>query len=220
MARLEERLGYRFSEPELAGTALQHRSGGEVSNERLEFLGDAVIALAVAEWLFEHKPELAEGDLTRMRASLVKSATLACVAGELRLGELLKLGRGERRRPARASRSMLEDAFEAVIGAVFRDGGYASARKVVQTLFASRLRVLPDAEALKDSKTRLQERLQARGFDLPGYTLLGARGPQHAREFEIECAVAELSLACTARGASKREAEQRAAEAVLQRLER
>lgn len=217
--QLGERLGYRFSDAELARTALRHRSGGEISNERLEFLGDAVIALAIGEWLFTHKPDLKEGDLTRMRASLVNHETLATMAAELDLGPLLIIGASERRRKENISRSMLEDTFEAVIGAVFLDGGFIHAREVVQTLFASRLKTLPDAESLKDPKTRLQEILQSRGQALPIYRMVGATGPQHARQFETECRVAALALLCTGRGSTKRDSEQSAAEQMLKRLE-
>ncbi|MDN5863604.1 MAG: ribonuclease III [Gammaproteobacteria bacterium] len=218
--QLCKRLGYRFSNPELVETALMHRSLGGASNERMEFLGDSVIALAVAEWLFEHKPELEEGELTRMRASLVNQDSLAAMAVELDLGDLLKTGKGERRRAGSVSRAMLEDTFEAVIGAVFLDGGYGRACEVVQGLFASRFKAMPDAESLKDPKTRLQEWLQSRGHALPDYRLIGALGPHHERQFETECRVARLDLSCKGRGSSKRASEQRAAAAILARLGR
>jgi ribonuclease-3 len=219
-ALLGERLGYRFEDSALAATALVHRSAGRgASNERLEFLGDAVIALAVAECLFERDPELAEGDLTRMRASLVNRKTLAGLAGELRLGELLELGAGERRSGGGRRHSILEDAFEAAMGAVFLDGGYTRAREVVRRLFAERLKQLPDAESLKDAKTRLQERLQARGLALPDYALVAAQGPEHARRFEAACRIAALELIGRGEGRSKREAEQSAAKSALAQLD-
>ncbi|MGH8274981.1 MAG: ribonuclease III [Gammaproteobacteria bacterium] len=212
-------MGYCFDDPGLAAEALVHRSAGGQSNERLEFLGDAVIALAVAEWLYNEKPELAEGDLTRMRASLVNRDTLSGLADELELSDLLELGGGERRNGGSRRRSILEDTFEAVIGAVFLDGGFAQTRRVVQGLFADRFDKLPDAESLKDPKTRLQERLQARGFDLPQYVLVATQGPEHARHFEIECRVGALALHAKGQGPSKRRAEQAAAAAALVQLD-
>ncbi len=219
-ARLGERLGYRFDDPALAAAALVHRSAGGASNERLEFLGDAVIALAVAAWLYRHNPELAEGDLTRLRASLVSRDSLARLAHELDLGALLELGEGERRSGGGARRSIIGNGLEAAIGAVFLDGGYEAACKVVHELFAERFAKLPDAESLKDPKTRLQERLQARGLGLPEYVLAATRGPEHARRFEVECRVPALGLAASGAGASKRAAEQAAAAAALALLDR
>lgn len=212
---LGESLGYRFADTALAETALVHRSAGGASNERLEFLGDAVIALTVADWLYAHKPDLAEGDLTRLRASLVNREALASVAEDLNLGALLAFGAGERQRGGRPSRAMLEDGFEAVIGAVFLDGGYAAAREVVHRLFASRFDKLPDAESLKDPKTRLQELLQSRGIALPEYRLVRTHGPRHARQFESECSVTALAVNRRGEGRSKRDSEQAAAAAVL-----
>jgi ribonuclease-3 len=212
-ARLGDALGYRFADAALAEMALVHRSAGACSNERLEFLGDAVIALTVADWLYANKPDLAEGDLTRMRASLVNRDALASAAESLQLGTLLTFGGGG------ASPAMLEDGFEAVIGAVFLDSGYTSAREVVQRLFATRFSSLGDAESLKDPKTRLQELLQARGVPLPQYRLVRTHGPQHMRRFESECSVAELGLQCRGEGASKRDSEQTAAGAALARIE-
>src|SRR5690625_2314596 len=196
-ARLGDALGYRFADTGLAEMALVHRSAGLPSNERLEFLGDAVIALTVANWLYVNKHDLAEGDLTRMRASLVNRDALASAAEALQLGALLTFDGGE------PSRAMLVDGFEAVIGAVFLDGGYTAASEVVQRRFSTRLRNLPDAETLKDPKTRLQELLQARGAPLPEYRLVRTHGPQHVRRFESECSVAKPDLKCRGEGASK-----------------
>ncbi|MGH8161002.1 MAG: ribonuclease III [Gammaproteobacteria bacterium] len=218
-ARLGRLLGYRFADPALAAAALVHRSVGGASNERLEFLGDAVIALAVAEWLYMRHPDLAEGDLTRLRASLVKRDSLAGLARELDLGSLIELGDGERRSGGSARRSILEDSLEAAVGAVFLDGGYDAAREVMHRLFADRFANLPDAESLKDAKTRLQERLQARGLALPDYALVATQGPEHARCFEVECRIEARGLAATGAGASKRAAEQAAAAAALALLD-
>ncbi len=219
VAELGKRLGYRFDDPALATAALTHRSAAGESNERLEFLGDAVIALAVAEWLYENKPGLEEGDLTRMRASLVNRDSLAARARELDLGALLELGSGERRSGGFQRRSILEDAFEAVIGAVFVDGGYTDARAVLRRIFAARFDALPDPELLKDPKTRLQERMQARGLALPDYAVIATGGSEHARLFEAECRIAELSLIGRGGGTNKRRAEQAAAAAALAQLD-
>jgi len=217
-AELESRLGHRFSEPQLAAAALTHRSARGPSNERLEFLGDAVLGLAIAEALYESRPGLEEGDLTRMRASLVNRESLAAVARSMDLGSIVELGSDEKRNGAFQRHSILADALEAAIGAVFLDGGYAAARAAVRRLFAERLDELPEPERLKDPKTRLQEVLQARGLPLPEYCIVAAGGPEHAREFQAECRVAALELAGTGSGRSRRRAEQAAAAAVLEAL--
>ncbi len=211
-------LGYRFTDPGTAKQALTHRSAGPVHNERLEFLGDAAIGLAVADMLYAEWPKLAEGDLTRMRSSLVNGEALARIARTLGLGELITMGVGERHGGGFQRRSTLENVFEAVIGAVFMDGGYGAARDVLVRLFAEPLHDLPDPEQLKDPKTRLQEVLQARGLLLPEYRLTASSGPDHAREFSVECRIAALSLTGCGRGTSRRRAEQAAADEVLSRL--
>lgn len=215
---LEKRLGYCFDNPELAVTALTHRSAGSDNNERLEFLGDAVLGLAIAETLYERRPGLAEGDLTRMRAHLVNRETLAELAIELNLGAFLTLGSGERRTGGEQRHSILEDALEAVIGAVFLDSGYAAARAMVQRLFAKRLKSLPGAEILKDPKTRLQERQQAQKLEIPVYTVVKHSGPEHARRFVCECRLVKPELSARGAGSSRRRAEQAAAAALLERL--
>lgn len=215
---LGKRLGYRFADPGTAAQALTHRSAGPVHNERLEFLGDAAIGLVVADMLYDQWPDLAEGDLTRMRASLVNSEALARLARALDLGELIVMGVGEQHGGGFQRRSTLEDVFEAVIGAVFLDGGYAAAREVLERLFVELLNDLPDPEQLKDPKTRLQEVLQARGIALPEYRLIASNGPDHAREFNVECRIEALRLTGCGRGSSRRRAEQAAAGDVLGRL--
>lgn len=202
----------------MAGQALTHRSAGPVHNERLEFLGDAAIGLGVADMLYDRWPDLAEGDLTRMRASLVNSEALAQLARDLGLDELIRMGVGEQHGGGFQRRSTLEDVFEAVIGAVFVDGGYPAAREVLARLIAGPLSALPDPELLKDPKTRLQEILQARGLGLPEYRLTNSTGPDHARQFAAECRVAALNLAGRGTGTSRRRAEQAAADDVLSRL--
>lgn len=218
VTRLERRLGYQFRDPAKADLALRHRSAGSTHNERLEFLGDAMIGLAVAEMLYAMRPELDEGDLTRMRASLVNGRALASMARELELGELLTMGTGERHGGGFQRRSTLADGFEAVIGAVFLDAGYVRTHELLKRLFAAPLEALPDPEQLKDPKTRLQELLQGRGLALPAYSVVGSSGPDHAREFRAECRVPELALAAHGRGSSRRAAEQAAAAEVISRL--
>ncbi|MGH8127517.1 MAG: ribonuclease III [Gammaproteobacteria bacterium] len=218
IVELGKRLGYRFAESGTAEQALTHRSAGPVHNERLEFLGDAAIGLAVADMLYTEWPDLAEGDLTRMRSSLVNSEALARLARTLDLGELIMMGVGEQHGGGFQRRSTLEDVFEAVIGAVFVDGGYDAAREVLGRLFAEPLNDLPDPELLKDPKTRLQEVLQARSIALPEYCLTASSGPDHAREFSAECRIEAMHLTGCGRGSSRRRAEQAAADDVLSRL--
>lgn len=219
IATLEQRLGYRFSDPGKARQALRHRSAGGMHNERLEFLGDAALGLVVAEMLYRECPELPEGDLTRMRATLVNGRALARMARGLDLGELLVMGTGEQHGGGFQRRSTLADVFEAVIGAVFLDGGYQAAHALLARLFAEPMRDLPDPESLKDPKTRLQEMLQARGMDLPEYRLVESSGPDHARQFRAECRVPALGLSASGRGSSRRAAEQAAAAELLGRVD-
>ncbi len=216
--RLERRLEYKFKDPARAEQALRHRSAGGFHNERLEFLGDAMIGLAVAEMLYRGFPELNEGDLTRVRATLVNGRALASMARELELGELLTMGAGEQRGGGFQRRSTLADVFEAVVGAVFLDAGYGATFELVARLFAPHIEALPDPESLKDPKTRLQEALQGRGLALPEYRIVDSSGPDHARSFRAECSVNELSIMETGEGTSRRTAEQAAAAAVLKQL--
>lgn len=215
---LERRLGYRFDDPGKAEQALRHRSAGGQHNERLEFLGDATVGLVTADLLYRGRPELSEGDLTRIRATLVNGHALARLARELELGDLLVMGVGEQHGGGFQRRSTLADVFEAVIGAVFLDGGYGAARELLERLFAKPLEELPDPEELKDPKTRLQEILQARGLALPEYGLVNSSGPDHARRFRAECRVPALGLSARGGGGSRRAAEQAAAAEVLDRL--
>lgn len=215
---LGKRLGYRFTDLGIAERALTHRSAGPLHNERLEFLGDAAIALIVSEMLYARWPELPEGDLTRMRASLVNSESLARLARALDLGGLIAMGIGACRDGGFQRRSTLEDAFEAVIGAVLLDGGYSAVREVLMRLFSGPMDALPEPEQLKDPKTRLQELLQGHGFELPVYRLVESRGPDHAPEFLVECRVEPLALGATGCGTSRRRAEQAAAAEVLRRV--
>lgn len=211
-------LGYRFRRPELLRLALTHRSRGARNNERLEFLGDAVINFVVADLLYHARPDASEGDLSRLRARLVREHTLAEIARELGLGDRLLLGPGELKSGGFLRESILSDALEAVIGAVFEDGGYEQARALVERLVAPRLESLPDAELLKDPKTRLQELLQGRGLALPEYEVVDERGADHDRQFTVACRVEALAEPVRATARSRRKAEQAAARMALERI--
>ena len=216
-------IDYRFQDPQLLRAALTHRSVGAANYERLEFLGDSVLNLVIAMRLYERHPEAPEGDLSRMRARLVRGATLSDVAAGLELGACLKLGEGELKSGGFRRASILADAFEALLGAVFIDGGYEACRAVVLTLFDPLIEKLPDAEALKDAKTRLQEWLQARGRPLPQYELEREEGADHAKRFFVTCrltdARSDTDAAVEAEGGSRRKAEQAAAALLLDRLQ-
>lgn len=216
---LEKSLGYRFKDPKLALAALTHRSASSASNERLEFLGDAVLDLVIADVLYRCHPSLPEGGLTRLRAYLVNGDTLANIARNLGLGSVLILGAGERRAGGAQRASILADAMEATLGAIFLDSGYHQVYRVVERLFERELGDLPDSEALKDPKTRLQELLQSRGIERPRYVESKQSGPSHARRFECECSVDGVGLRAHGKGGSRRQAEQAAAAAVISMIE-
>jgi ribonuclease-3 len=208
-------LGHRFGDPALLEAALTHRSAGRVNYERLEFLGDSVLNFAIALSLFHAFPDAPEGDLSRYRAALVSSPSLASVAAELGLGEQLRLGSGELKSGGFRRDSILADSLEALFGAVYLDAGLEAARAVIDRLLGPRLQELPSAETLKDPKTRLQEVLQARGLPLPRYTLEETGGEPHEQWFVVSCEAAGLQLLATGRGSSRRRAEQDAAQRVL-----
>jgi ribonuclease III len=210
---LEARLGHRFNRAELLRQALTHRSFGTPNNERLEFLGDSVLGCVMAEVLLERFPALSEGALSQLRASLVRKEALARAAAALDLAEHLRLGQGEGARGRAAAPSILADALEAVYGAVFLDGGYASARQACWPRRARRARGHRRARYAKDAKTRLQEALQARRLGLPQYAVVATRGAAHEQTFEVECVVEHLGLRSQGRGGSRRAAEQQAAAA-------
>lgn len=212
-------LPYRFARPELLGEALTHRSAGRPNNERLEFLGDAVLNFLIAEALYQRVPDADEGALSRLRAMLVRGETLAEIAGEINLGEALSMGSGELKSGGFRRRSILADALEAVIGAVYLDGGFDACRKLIQELFAARLSSLPETDSLKDPKTRLQEYLQARQASLPVYRLVRQEGEPHRRTFRVACEIPWLKVPVEADGRSRRAAEQEAARLALNELE-
>jgi ribonuclease-3 len=212
---LRERLGYEPRDLALFRAALTHRSAPGANNERLEFLGDAVLNLLIAHRLYDAFPGATEGELSRLRARLVSREPLAEIAVSLGLGETLQLGSGELRSGGFRRQSILADAFEAVCGAVFLDGGLPAIEPLVRRLFAERIAALPDPEALKDAKTRLQEYLQSRSLTLPHYVILGIEGEDHAQIFRVSCEVPGLALRVEGSGSSRRRAEQQAAARML-----
>jgi ribonuclease-3 len=215
---LQRRLGHRFSDVGLLALALTHRSYGADHNERLEFLGDAVLSLAVSSLLYDRFAGSDEGDLTRVRAHLVREDSLHKVAVLQGLPEVLRLSDGEARGGGAQRVSILADALEAIIGATFVDGGFASARALVQRLFGDVINTTDIAGWAKDAKTELQEWLQARRLPVPGYRISATRGQAHAQTFEVECEVPALSLKHTGEGRSRRLAEQEAARRMLDAL--
>ena len=219
IAALEERLGHRFRRSELRDQALTHRSFGAPHNERLEFLGDGVLGCVAAEVLLEKFPDCSEGELSRLRASLVREETLAAAAAELGLARHLRLGRGEMASGGAERPSILADALEALYGAVFLDAGYASARAVVRATLGPAFEQADMRSGGKDAKTRLQEVLQSRRQGLPRYAVTGVHGAAHQQVFDVECTVDGLALAAQGSGSSRRAAEQVAAEAMLRQLE-
>lgn len=215
LAALQGRLQHRFSEPRLLARALTHRSFSSDHNERLEFLGDSVLNLAVASLLYRKLQDLPEGDLSRVRANLVKQETLHQLAVGLGLPELLRLGEGESRSGGQRRPSILADALEAVIGAVHLDAGYGPAEALVHRLFED-VEITPQMPAAaKDPKTELQEWLQGRRMKLPVYRVVGTLGAAHKQTFDVECEVPELGLVERGIGASRRAGEQAAAAAML-----
>ena len=212
-------LDYRFTDQQLLEEALTHRSRGANNYERLEFLGDSVLNLVVSSRLFELKPDASEGDLSRMRARLVRGESLADIASGLGLGKQLNLGEGEMKSGGFRRASILADAFEALLGAIFLDSDYASCRSVILDLFDPLIEKLPGIEELKDAKTRLQEWLQGRGRPLPEYTLLREEGADHAKKFHVQCTIADDGSTVEASGSSRRRAEQAAAAKALKLLQ-
>jgi len=216
---LKDKLAYEPHEVGWFATALTHRSAARSHNERLEFLGDAVLNLLVAEHLFRVFPQADEGDLSRLRARLVSAEPLAELASELTVGEVLQLGSGELKSGGFRRQSILADAFEAICGALYLDGGLEAARRVLIPLIEPRIAQLPAPAELKDAKTRLQEYLQSRGLPLPRYEVERTEGEAHAQTFWVACEVGPLGLSAVGRGASRRRAEQDAAEQILGAIE-
>lgn len=215
---LKQRLQYEFADPDLFARALTHRSARGRSNERLEFLGDAVLDTVISEFVYRAMPDAPEGDLSRVRSSLVKDSSLADIAATLGLGDHLILGVGERKTGGHRRESILADGLEALFGAVYLDTGYEACRQLIERVFGERLIELPDPGDLRDPKTRLQEWLQARGLPLPDYEVTDVSGKAHQRRFVVSCTVEGTGEPQTGTGASRRSAEQQSAERMLRRL--
>jgi len=211
--------GYVFANPELLTQALTHRSAGAAHNERLEFLGDAILGAIIAEALYTRWPNTDEGALTRARALLVRQSSLAALARVLKLGKHLKLGPGTLKTGGHRLDSILADAVEAVIGAIYLDAGFDACRAVVLPWFSELIDTIPANKVTKDAKTRLQEWLQARHYPRPIYALLAESGDAYARKFHVSCSIEALDTRAEASGPSRRHAEQLAAEVVLGMLE-
>jgi len=218
LRHLASRLGHSFTDPALLEQALSHRSAAGRSYERLEFLGDAVLNFLITEALFERFPHAQEGELTRLRARLVRGETLAAIARGLELGQFLRLGGGELKSGGRDRDSILADALEAVVGAVYWDAGMEPCRRTVRALFESRLAAISTGDTGKDAKTRLQEHLQAVGLPLPEYRVVEERGAAHERWFTVECRAHGLAAPALGQAASRRKAEQAAAAKALASL--
>ena len=210
-----KKLGYEFSDGEVLNRALTHKSYAADNNERLEFLGDSVLGYVIAESLYRQEDSSDEGDLTRLRALLVRGRTLTELGRDIGLGNVMRLGSGEARAGDHQRDSIIADGMEALFGAVLLDGGLEAAREVILRLYAERLQNLPGPETLKDPKTRLQEALQAVGLPLPAYSLEEEIGPPHARKFTVACAIPAEDIKTEGRGASRRAAEQDAAAKAL-----
>ncbi len=218
LTALQKRLGHEFSDQALFQRAVTHRSFSADHNERLEFLGDSVLNLSVAHWLFEKLNDQTEGDLSRVRANLVKQDTLFQLAFDLELSTVLRLGAGELRSGGQKRPSILADALEALIGAVYLDAGYPAAQALVLRLFKD-VAVNPQMQAAsKDPKTELQEWLQGRKLQLPLYTVVATRGAAHKQMFEVACDIREMGLSQLGLGTSRRAGEQSAAAAMLETL--
>lgn len=210
---------HRFADPGLLEQALTHRSAGAPHNERLEFLGDGIVNLLVAEVLFQRWPKADEGALTRARAELVREASLATIARRLELGARLTMGPGEMKSGGHRRDSILADALEAVVAAIYLDSGFEVCRAVVLPWFEESLAALPVGKPGKDAKTRLQEWLQGRQRPLPAYELVSESGDDHAKRFNVSCTITDPTLTAEGEGSSRRNAEQAAAAALLEKLD-
>lgn len=218
MQHIQQALGYEFHTPALLQQALTHRSFAAKNNERFEFVGDAILNYTVAKMLFVAFPKLSEGELSRLRANLVNQDTLAQMATEMQVGNALFLGQGELKSGGFRRPSILADAMEAMFAAISFDADFARAEKTIRHLFEERIHNIDPSDSGKDAKTRLQEALQARRMALPKYRILAQTGEAHEQQFEVECDLGELGKQTQATGSSRREAEQKAAQAALQWL--
>lgn len=213
---LLQALNYEFNDKQLLVQALTHRSYSGTNNERLEFLGDSVLNFVVADLLYETFPKLDEGDLSRVRAHLVKQASLADIANKLKLSDYLRLGEGELKSGGFRRPSILSDALEAIFGAIFLDSGFNTAQQVIRQQYMEVISNIDPLTLGKDPKTLLQEMLQAHKFSLPNYLVVNTHGAAHDQLFDIECRLDELDIVTTASGSSRRDAEQKAAQLALE----
>ncbi|MEZ8158034.1 ribonuclease III [Vibrio splendidus] len=216
--KLERKIGYQFNDADLIHLALTHRSAAGKHNERLEFLGDSILSFVIADDLYHRFPKVNEGDMSRMRATLVRGHTLAELGREFELGDYLKLGPGELKSGGFRRDSILADAVEAIIGAVYLDSDTEVVRRIILSWYQSRLEPIQPGVSQKDPKTRLQEFLQGRRNPLPVYTVTNIKGEAHNQEFTIECEVAGVDKPVIGKGTSRRKAEQAAAETALEQL--
>jgi ribonuclease-3 len=216
---LKKNLDYEFSDEDLLRQALTHRSATGYNNERLEFLGDAVLQVVISEFVFRDRNEASEGQLSRLRSSLVKDHTLSELASDLGIGEHLILGSGEKKTGGHRRASILADALEAIFGAVYLDSGFETARQFIIRTFGERITELSEDAGLRDPKSRLQEYLQGQQLSLPVYSMEQVTGKAHKQSFEVSCSVAEAELRTTGSGTTRRDAEQEAASAMLNMLE-
>ncbi|HCH0720173.1 TPA: ribonuclease III [Vibrio parahaemolyticus] len=216
--KLERKLGYQFKDAGLINLALTHRSANSKHNERLEFLGDSILSFVIADDLYHRFPKVNEGDMSRMRATLVRGHTLAELGREFDLGDYLKLGPGELKSGGFRRDSILADAVEAIIGAIYLDSDIEKVRSIVLSWYNSRLEAIKPGVSQKDPKTRLQEFLQGRRKPLPVYTVTNIKGEAHNQEFKVECEVAGVDKPVIGKGTSRRKAEQAAAETALEQL--
>lgn len=212
-------LGYQFKQSDLLEQALTHRSYSQnKNNERLEFLGDSVLNLVISENIYLRESSADEGELSRIRSSLVKEEALARVARDMGLGDYINLGGGELKSGGFRRSSILSDTLEAIMGAIYLDSGFDSAKKTILHLYQDYLLNLPDINSLKDAKTQLQEYLQSKQFDLPEYTVIKTTGKSHDQTFTVSCSITSLQLQCNGTGSSRKKAEQNAAKKVLDKL--
>jgi len=218
LAALMRALNHQFDDLGLLKLALTHRSKGAKNYERLEFLGDSILGFVVADWLYENYPQLAEGKLSRMRSSLVRKETLALVARELGLSQYLILGEGELKSGGFNRDSILADAVESIIGALYLDSGFATASEFIHHNFAQHFNNISEESTFKDAKSQLQEAMQKNSLDLPIYSIVDAVGEQHDQEFTVECAISDESIISLATAKSRRLAEQKAAADVLEQF--
>ena len=216
---LKQSLHYEFSDECLLEKALTHRSAAGDNNERFEFLGDAVLQLVISELIFHERPEASEGQLSRLRSSLVKDVTLAEIAVELGVGEHLILGSGEKKSGGHRRASILADTVEAIFAAVYLDAGIDAARRLIRKTYSKRIAELPAGGELRDPKSRLQEYLQGRQLPLPDYRTENVTGKAHKQSFEVSCTIIDLDLSTSGKGTTRRDAEQDAADAMLESIE-